>query len=275
MTLQRATQSEQTAKFRALHAPGNILVLPNAWDAASARIIQEAGGKAVATSSAAVAWCHGYPDGELLPREIVMSATREVLRVTTVPVSVDSEAGYGADAAGAAAHVMALIDLGVAGINIEDSTSPPDLLAAKIKAIKAAARSKGADIFINARADVYLKNLAPESARLAETIRRGNLYRGAGADGLFVPALNDAAAIGEIVRAVDLPYNLLAQKASPGIAELKAAGVRRVSAGAGPGRAAYGAAVRAVKTMLDEGRYDAIFASSGDCPDFNSFFAQA
>ncbi|HEY2070444.1 MAG TPA: isocitrate lyase/phosphoenolpyruvate mutase family protein [Rhizomicrobium sp.] len=267
------TQSEQIGTFRALHSAGKLLILPNAWDAASARLVQEAGAKAVATSSAAVAWCHGYADGEALPREIVMQATREVLRVVKVPVSVDSEAGYADDAGGAAAHVMALIELGGAGINIEDGTASPDLLALKIRATKAAAKAKGADIFINARADVYLKNLVPDDAKLAEMIRRGKLYRDAGADGFFAPAMTDLAAIREVAGAVDLPLNSLVQKALPPIAALRHAGVRRVSAGASISRAAYGAAMRATKMMLDDGKYDAIFASSGDCPEFNPLFA--
>jgi 2-methylisocitrate lyase-like PEP mutase family enzyme len=268
-----STQGEQTTKFRALHAPGKLLILPNAWDAASARIAQEAGAAAIASSSAAVAWCHGYADGETIPREVVMAATREMLRVVKAPVTVDSEAGYSAEPTDAAGHVMALIDLGVAGINLEDGTDSPDLLAAKIKAIKAAAKATGADIFVNARTDVYLRNLVADDAKLGETIRRGRLYAEAGADGLFVPALNEIGAIGEVAGAIALPFNSLMQKALPPLAELRRAGVRRISTGALIGRASYGVAVRAAKMLLDQGTPDAIFASSGDCPDFNALFA--
>jgi 2-methylisocitrate lyase-like PEP mutase family enzyme len=261
--------TSQAEKFRALHARGQLLVLPNAWDAASARAAQEAGARAIATSSAALAWCHGHADGETIPRGTLMAAVGEILRVVSVPVSVDSEAGYASDPALVAEYVAALIDLGVAGINLEDGTDSPDLLAAKIAAIK-----KGGDIFVNARADVYLKNLAAPDARLGETLRRGRLYRDAGADGLFVPGLIDLSVIREIAGSIDLPLNCLAQKTSPPIAELKAAGVRRVSAGAGISRAAYGAAMRATRMMLDEGTYDAIFALSGECPDFNKMFGE-
>ncbi len=274
-TAMSVTDSGRVNEFRALHAPGQLLVLPNAWDAASARMAQEAGAKAVATSSAAVAWCHGYPDHEGLPTSIVMDAVREILRVVKLPVTVDSEAGYSSDPAKVVTHVMALAELGAVGINLEDGTAPPDLLAAKIRAIKSAAKAKGADIFINARADVYLANLVPDGDKLAELIRRGKLYRDAGADGFFAPALNDLAAIREVVIAVDLPLNILAMRATPPIADLKAAGVRRVSAGAGIGRAAYGAAVRATKMLLSDGKYDTIFSSSGDCPEFNPLFAQS
>jgi len=265
-------QRENAQTFRALQAPGKLLILPNAWDAASARAAEDAGAAAIATSSAAVAWSHGYPDGEMLPAATLIAAVKEIVRVVKVPVSADGEGGYSADPAKAASFVAALIDSGAAGINLEDGSAPPELLAAKIKAIKSAMKAKDVDVFINARADVYLCNQVPDDAKLAEAIRRGNLYREAGADGLFVPALTELAGIREVVRAVDLPFNSLIQKALPPIAELKAAGVRRVSAGAGISRAAYGAAMRATKMLLEEGKYDAIFASSGDCPEFNKLF---
>jgi len=266
------SQREQVEKFRRLHAPGRLLVLPNAWDAASARLAEQAGAEAIATSSAALAWCNGYADGETMTREVVMAAAHAILRVVRLPVSVDSEAGYSPDPASVADHVSALIDLGAAGINLEDGRGPPELLAAKIRAIKAMAKARNADVFINARCDVYLHNLATGEAALKETLRRGSLYAEAGADGLFVPALNDIAGIRDVVQAVPLPLNILIMRATPPIAELKAAGVRRVSAGALIGRAAYGMAERAVTMLLKEGKPDAIFATSGDCPDFNRLF---
>ncbi|HEY2033943.1 MAG TPA: isocitrate lyase/phosphoenolpyruvate mutase family protein [Rhizomicrobium sp.] len=200
---------DRLAQFRDAHAKGRLLVLPNAWDAASARMAADAGAKAIATSSAAVAWCHGYADGETMPRDVVMTATREVLRVVDLPVTVDSEAGYSDDPAKVADHVMGLIDLGVAGINLEDGTGEAGLLVAKIEAIKSAAKTKGSDIFINARSDVYLANLVPDDAKLAEIVRRGVLYRDAGANGFFAPAVTQIKDIREIVDAVDLPVNIL------------------------------------------------------------------
>lgn len=267
-----STQSERLSQFRALHAPGRTLVLPNAWDAASARMAQELGAEAIATSSAAVAWCHGYSDREHMPTSVALEAAREIIRVVSVPLSVDSEAGYSEDPARAASHVLALIDTGVAGINLEDGTSPPELLGAKIRAIKDAAKAKGADIFINARCDVYLQNLVPDGRKQEESLRRGKLYAEAGADGLFVPAMNALPDIRAVVGAIDLPLNILIMRAAPSLAELKAAGVRRVSAGALVGRAAYGQAKNAIKMLLSGGSYDAIFATSGDCPDFNALF---
>jgi len=269
-----STQQDRLAKFRALCAPGQILVLPNVWDAASARLVQEAGASAIATSSAAVAWCHGYADGEAIPTETALAAVSEIIRVTSVPVSVDSESGYSSDPAKVADFVSALINLGAVGINLEDGKGPPQLLCDKIIAIKRAAKSKSADIFINARCDVYLQNLVEDDRKFDEAIRRGKLYADAGADGLFLPAMTDIAQIRNAVHAVSLPVNILIMKIAPGVAELKAAGVRRVSAGALTGRAAYGQAQQAVRMLLSEGKYDAIFARSGDCPNFNAFFAR-
>jgi 2-methylisocitrate lyase-like PEP mutase family enzyme len=186
---------------------------------------------------------------------------------------VDSEAGYSPGPDTVAAHVGALIEAGAAGINLEDGTEPPELLCEKIAAIKRVAKAKGADIFINARCDVYLQNLVPDDAKLGEIIRRGKLYRDAGADGFFAPAMHDLNEIAQVVGAIELPLNILAMKVVQPIPELKKAGVRRVSAGALTGRAAYGAAARATKMLLDEGKYDAIFETSGDCPNFNTLFA--
>jgi 2-methylisocitrate lyase-like PEP mutase family enzyme len=268
-------QRDTAEKFRALHARGHVLILPNAWDGASAKLVEGTGAGAIATSSAALAWSHGYPDGEFLPVPVFRAAVQEIVRVAKVPVSVDSEMGFADTPQGVADFVMSLAEMGVAGINLEDRKSPPELLVAKIKAIKAAAKAKGVDVFINARTDVYLANLVSDDKKLAEAIRRGTLYAQAGADGLFVPALNDLAGIREVVGAIDLPINILVFKATPPVAQLKEAGVRRVSAGTAISAAAYGAAVRATKMLLDEGKYDAIFSSSGDCPNFNKLFANS
>jgi 2-methylisocitrate lyase-like PEP mutase family enzyme len=260
-------QQDKVARFRNLHDKGNILVLPNAWDAASARMVQEAGAKAIATSSAALAWSNGHADGQGMTREVALAAVRRILRVVTVPVSVDSEAGYSDDAAQVVAHVKALAELGVAGINLEDGRGAPDLLAAKIAAIKAS----GVAMFVNARCDVYLSNLVGEGKR-EELVRRGRLYRDAGADGLFAPAVTDPADIAAIVAATPLPVNILVMRAAPPVAKLRELGVRRISTGALMGRAAYGKTAVAAKMLLGEGRYDAIFETSTDCPDFNALF---
>jgi 2-methylisocitrate lyase-like PEP mutase family enzyme len=255
-------------EFRTLHAPGKFLVLPNAWDAASARLVEEAGAEAIATSSAALAWAHGYPDGEALSTDILLPAIAEILRVVKIPVSVDSEAGYSPDPAHVGEYTSALIDMGVAGINLEDGTDPPDLLARKIEAIRNAAR--GADLFINARADVYLKKLAPPERALDEMIRRGKLYKSAGADGFFAPGVTAASDMRAIARGVDLPLNILFFPDVPSFADMKAAGVRRLSAGAGISRIALGAARTAIKTYLEGTDYETLFKPAQGLPNMNT-----
>jgi 2-methylisocitrate lyase-like PEP mutase family enzyme len=270
----RLLMSSFTA-FRDSHAPGKLLVLPNAWDAASARLVEDCGAQAIATSSAAVAWAHGYPDGEALSPSILLASVAEILRVVKIPVSVDSEAGYSTDPAKAADYTNALIDMGVAGINLEDGTSPPDLLARKIEAIKNAAHRKGADLFINARADVYLKKLTSPDAMRNEIISRGKLYARAGADGFFAPAVTDAADMRAIADAVDLPLNILFFPGVPSVAEMKAAGVRRLSAGAGISRIALGAARTATKQFLEGADYQTVFKPSESLPNMNTLLTQS
>jgi 2-methylisocitrate lyase-like PEP mutase family enzyme len=262
-------QNESTARFRALHAPGNLLVLPNAWDVASARIAEDLGAKAIATSSAAVAWANGYSDGETLPKSRLLGLVADIVRIVRLPVSADSEAGYDASPETVGAFVAALARAGAVGVNLEDGTEPPSSLVAKIAAIKKACAHEGFDVFVNARTDVYLKSLVPPERALDETLSRGRLYRGAGADGFFVPALIDAAVMRKVVEAIDLPLNVLTFGGLPQAAELKRAGVRRLSAGAAPARAAYGAMRRAARELLDEGRYDVLNAEAEGLPNLN------
>jgi 2-methylisocitrate lyase-like PEP mutase family enzyme len=167
--------NEKTALFRKLHGPGEILVLPNAWDAGSARLIEETGAKAIATSSAAVSWAHGYADGETIPSETLLLAVREMARVIRIPLSVDAEAGLDATPDMVAELVIRLIEAGASGINLEDGNASPDVLVAKIKAIKDAVKRKGADIYINARADVYLRKLSAPEGPLDAMIARARL----------------------------------------------------------------------------------------------------
>src|SRR5690349_6824682 len=153
------TQQQQARVFHALHQDG-LLILPNAWDAGSARIIEEAGAKAVATSSAALAWAHGYPDGEALPLATLIAAVREIVRAVRVPVSADFEAGFADDPNTVGDFVERLIEVGAVGINIEDGLGSPDLLCAKIERVRHEAARKDVDLWINARLDVYLRKLA-------------------------------------------------------------------------------------------------------------------
>ncbi len=264
------TQNQMAQKFRALHAPGRFLVLPNAWDVASARVAEDAGAEAIATSSAAVAWAHGYADGEHLPKARLLQLVADIVRLAKVPVTADSEAGYSADVAEVAAFVVSMAKAGAVGINIEDGTLPPPVLAQKIKAIKQASAREGVEVFVNARTDVYLKSLVPAEKAMDETLARGKLYRDAGADGFFVPGLVDAAGYRKVADAIDLPINAMIWPKLPDTAALKDAGVRRVSAGAGMSRAAMGAMRRATLALLKDGRYDVMATEAEGCPNLNA-----
>jgi len=269
------SQKQSAARFRALHAKGQFLVLPNAWDVASARIAEECGAKAIATSSAAVAWAHGYPDGEKLPKERLVQLVLDIVRLAKVPVSADSEAGSSSDPEEVARFVVTLAKAGAVGINLEDGRDPPPLLGAKIKAIKQACGREGVDIYINARTDVYLKALVPAERALEETLTRGKLYRDSGADGFFVPWVGDAAAMAKIASTIDLPLNALTFRDLPPANVLRDAGVRRLSAGAGTARAAMGAMRRAALELLNEGRYDTMNNEADGCPNLNALMEQA
>jgi len=153
--------------FRALHAPGQLLLLANAWDAGSARLIQARGAPAIATTSAGLAWSRGYPDGDRLPLGVLAGALGDIARVVSVPLSVDIEGGYSSDPRAVGETVRSVVDAGAAGINLEDGGSPPDLLCRKIEAARTVAAQAGTDLFVNARCDVVLRRLVPAEAAVA------------------------------------------------------------------------------------------------------------
>lgn len=240
------------SQFRDLHASG-LLILPNAWDAASAVIARQAGARAVATTSAGIAWALGWPDGaqgEAAPPESeLLAALSRIVRVAGVPVSADCEAGFSDHPAEAAGFIRRVVETGAAGINVEDGAGSAEGLADKIAAIRAAV---GPDLFINARCDLWLREIGPIEGRLEETARRTALYRDAGADGLFMPGVTDEPTIRELV-GFGLPLNLLARAALPGAEALEAMGVRRLSAGSNIAAAAYGTADRLTRTFVSDG----------------------
>jgi len=246
---------ELAARFHQLHADG-LLLLANAWDAGSARLAQAAGARAVATSSAAVAWAHGWPDGDALPIELVLQTTRAVVAAVDLPVTVDIEGGYSDDPVGVGALVAQVVGAGAVGINIEDGSGDPALLAAKIAAARQAAAAQGVDLFINARTDVWLRGLAEPARRVSETLARAARYRAAGASGLFVPGITDAGEIAAIVGDGGLPLNVLAWTGLPDAERLRALGVRRLSAGSAISEAAQGLVLGLMKQFLATGALD-------------------
>jgi 2-methylisocitrate lyase-like PEP mutase family enzyme len=243
------------ARFRALHAPGRLLILPNAWDAGSAAVMAASGAEAVATTSAGLAWSRGYPDGGALPVGLLRAAVGEIARAIAVPLSVDIEAGYSDDPGAVGELVAALVGAGAAGINLEDGRGAPELLCAKIAAARSASARAGADLFLNARTDVYLAGLVPGPGAVAATLERARLYREAGCDGLFVPCLAAPDEIRAVVAgAGDLPVNVMAVPGLPAAAELRELGVRRLSAGAWLAAAALGRARQLTSAFLRNGR---------------------
>lgn len=247
--------------FRALHQRTQVLVLPNAWDAASAAIARAIGAEAIATTSAGVAWACGYPDGDVLPHDERLFAIRAVVRVAAdLPVSVDFESGYSNDPQAVAALVCKLRSLGVAGINLEDGDGSAELLERKISAIKRELQSSGDDIFINARTDVYLREIATGAAALREAAERARRYEAAGADGIFVPMVSEARDIAEVAAATALPLNVLPVPGLPPAGELYALGVRRLSAGGRLAECAYGAARDAARAFLQTGNSATLYA---------------
>lgn len=263
---------DSAVRFRQLHHGKTPLLLPNAWDPGSARLIEASGAAAIATSSAALAWARGYADGGALPPSVLIAAVREIARVISVPLTADVEDGYSTDPRAVAETVQAVASAGAVGINLEDGKDPPDVLCAKIAAAKAGAARAGVDLFVNARTDVYLKGLVPSERRVEESIARGLRYREAGADGLFVPAVAEPEAIRRIVESVPLPLNVLVVSALPPVAELAALGVRRVSAGSGIASAVYGLVRRATAEFLREGRYGAMLEGGMPYPELNALF---
>ena len=250
-------RQQQTELFHRLHAGPDPLVLVNAWDAVSARIVERAGAKAIATTSAGIAWALGYADGERVPVDELLAATARICRVSGVPVSVDIERGFGDSTEAVCDVVRALIDMGAVGVNIEDGTlpgtralAPAEILCERIEAL----RRLDARFFINARTDTYFVANDDPAARYEDTLRRARLYASAGADGIFVPGMASLEEIAGLAAAVTLPVNVYAGHAkAPAVQVLAAAGVRRISLGCGPLQSALGLLGRIAAEAFDAG----------------------
>jgi len=259
------TQTERAARFRRLHEHGP-LVLPNAWDAASARVIELAGAPAIGTTSAGISWAHGRRDGHGLRREEMLEAIRRIVEAVHVPVTADIEGGYGSGSVDDVAEtVRAVVELGVVGINLEDAsgdpTTPllaPEVQAERIRAARDAAAAAGGGLFINARTDIYLAQVGEPGSRLDATIERANLYLAAGADGVFVPGVTDADTIAALARAIDGPLNVMWLPGAPGVQDLGRLGVARVSVGPAIALAALAATRQAARELLERGTYGAL-----------------
>jgi 2-methylisocitrate lyase-like PEP mutase family enzyme len=255
-------------RFHALHR--DFLILPNAWDAASAKLIERAGASAVATSSAAVAWAHGYADGHDLPIAKLVPTVEEIARVVAVPITVDAEGGYADEPMPVAENVSALIGAGAVGINLEDGRDPHELHVRKIEAARVAAERAGVDLYINARTDVFLKQLTPPEDAVEETLKRATALRNAGASGLFVPFATKPEDIRAIASGIDLPLNIMAWPGAPSAAVLRSLGARRLSAATWMFRAAATALGQAATAFIRDGDSEALAALAGDRTDYNA-----
>lgn len=262
-------QAEKAEQFRKLHHGPRLLLLPNAWDVVSARILEECGHPAIATSSAAVAFSLGYPDGQRISRDEMLEVVGRIARAVEIPVTADLEAGYGTTIKDMVETVKAAIAAGVVGMNLEDVTGDDEssfvdlpLQVEKIRAICDTAKSLGVPFVLNARTDIYLMPIGPASTRFERTLERLRAYRDAGASCLFAPCLYDPETIAKLVKAVEAPLNILANTACPPIAELEKIGVARVSAGSGIMRAALGLVRRIGKEMAESRSCEMMFAGA-------------
>ncbi|THU33032.1 isocitrate lyase/phosphoenolpyruvate mutase family protein [Niastella caeni] len=223
-------------QFKQLHHTPGLFVLPNVWNAKSALLFQQENYPAIATSSAAVASSLGYEDGEAMPFEEYLLIIRRILATVKIPVSVDMEMGYSETDAGIYSNIKKLVELGVAGINIEDSTIQPsgrtlkdaNRFAQTISFIKSKLAAEKLDLFINIRCDTYILNVANKQE---ETVQRLKLYATAGADGIFLPCISEEKDIAAAVSSTPLPINVMCIPGLPGFDTLKNLGVKRVSMG--------------------------------------------
>ncbi|HTV89856.1 MAG TPA: isocitrate lyase/phosphoenolpyruvate mutase family protein [Stellaceae bacterium] len=260
--------SEQAIKaelFRAMHGGPPLLILPNAWDAGSARIVVEAAYPAVATTSGGVAWALGYADGEAAPWDEVVAATARIARAVNVPVTADIESGYGDNPEAVARSITDIIAAGAVGVNLEDGLRdgaerirPIGEAAERIAAARAAAKAAGVPIVINARTDLYIKNIGDEESRFEDAVARARAYLAAGADCFYPIALRDPATIGRLAAAVPAPININLRAGYPGIHDLEALGVRRASTATALPLVAMGVVRQVLEQMRRTHRFDAL-----------------
>lgn len=258
-------QKAKAIAFRQMHRGPKILVLPNAWDVISARIMEEAGFGAIATTSAGVAFTLGYPDGQKISREEMLARVTRIARAVKVPVTADVESGYGQRPEDAASTTLGVIEAGAVGMNLEDGTGSPasplvDLSrqVEKIHAVREAAMKSKVLIVLNARTDVFLDKVGPEESRYDATLKRAIAFRDAGADCVFVPGLSERELINRLVKDVQCPVNILVGPGSPTVNELEGLGVARITVGSALMRATLGKVKKAVEELRNSGTYEAL-----------------
>lgn len=246
------TQAEKAKELYNLHHSGKLIILPNVWDVLGARLLEDMGYKAIATASAAVAYSNGYQDGEQIPFTDVLHILSAIANNVHVPVTADIESGYADNEEALKHNIRQLIKTGIAGINIEDTDKQtntllqPDVQCQRIKLIKEVAVDMGVSLFINARTDAFIhaKSFHSTQQVIDETLKRGRLYKEAGADCFYPILMHEQAHIKTVVDELQMPVNILMMPGIPGLKILEQWGVARVSLG--PGYLKY-----ALKAMRD------------------------
>jgi 2-methylisocitrate lyase-like PEP mutase family enzyme len=268
-------QNEKAELLRRLHHGPEILVLPNAWDCASARIFEEAGFPAIATSSAGVAYSLGYPDEERISQDEMLAVVKRIAACVRVPVTADLESGYH----DVAQTTAGLIDSGAVGLNLEDMEHGESKALAetgrqieKISTVRRTAEGMGVKVVINARTDVYLAQIGDPATRFERARQRLRAYIDAGADCAFLPGLTDEPTIRRIVETLKCPVNILASANAPSVARLEDLGVARVSVGSGIMRATMGLTRRIAEELKREGTYSRMLDDQISYADANGLF---
>jgi 2-methylisocitrate lyase-like PEP mutase family enzyme len=276
--MKASTQAEKADRLRQLHTDPKILILPNAWDVASARILEELGYPAIATTSAGVAFSLGYKDGQHISRKEMLEVVRRIAAAVRVPVTADMEAGYGVSAAEMAETAKAVVEAGAVGMNLEDvlgstedSLVDVNLQREKIRSIRDASRAAGVPLVLNARTDIYLMAIGPAETRFERTVERLTAYRDAGADCLFAPGLADGETIGKLVKELGAPLNILTGGCPP-LGELEKLGVARASTGSGVMSATLGLVRRIGKELMERGTYSALQEGAISFSELNGLF---
>jgi 2-methylisocitrate lyase-like PEP mutase family enzyme len=264
-----STQKSKAVQFREMHHGPSILVLPNAWDVASARIFEQAGFQAIATTSSGVAASLGYPDEQRISRHMMIEVVERITRVVECPITVDIEAGYGDTREEVLETIKAVIAAGAVGINIEDSTKGQEKSLVDVsfqvellKDIQETALSMDVPLVVNARIDVFLLAIGDPARRFEEAVQRAKAYRQTGADCVFPIGLSDAHTITDLVQATNAPINILASPATPSIAELARLGVARVSFGSGMMRATLARLRYIARELLEHNTYTSMTEES-------------
>jgi len=269
-------QQELAEGFRRLHDRKDVLVLPNAWDVPSARVFEDEGFPAVATSSAGMMVSLGYPDGEEIPAKELVSAVGRIARVLSIPLSADLVGGFGGTPEGVARSVKAAVRAGAVGINIEDFVHeekkllPVEKQVAKLRALIRAQKETKVPFVINARTDALRFFPGDDAAKLDEAIRRASAYRDAGADCVYPMGLTDRESIERFVKALDFPTNVMVRKGLPPVPELKRLGVARVSFGPSASYAAMGLLKRAAREVRGRGTYETLTEGAITFDELNS-----